>query len=177
MNEDQSTYAKEHPEFVTITCLDWKHLLKEDVIKEIIIESLTFLSEAGRIVVYAFVIMSNHFHLIWQVMGDHKREDVQRDFLKFTGQQILKHLRNGNSVLLSELYVGAKDRKYQVWERNSLGVPLWSDKVFDQKLEYIRNNPVKAGLCECPEDYKYSSAGFYLKQDKRWTFLKHEAGE
>ncbi len=51
-------------------------------------------------------------------MGDHKREDVQRDFLRFTAQQILKNLRNNNSPLLNELLVEAKDRKYQVWERN-----------------------------------------------------------
>jgi hypothetical protein len=58
--------------------------------------------------------------MIWQILGDHKREDVQRDFLKFTGQQILKVLRNENSALQNDLIVNAKDRKRQVWERNSL---------------------------------------------------------
>lgn len=78
--------------------------------------------------IYAFVPiaigMSNHFHLIWQIMGEHKRDAVQRDFLKFTGQQVLKSFRNAGSAMLSELIVNAKDRKRQVWERNSLGVPL-----------------------------------------------------
>ncbi|MEQ9412582.1 MAG: transposase, partial [Cyclobacteriaceae bacterium] len=151
-------YSKQHPEFLTVTCLEWRHVLKEDRFKNIIIESLTYLTRQKRISVYGFVIMSNHFHLIWQMIGDHKREDVQRDFLKYTGQQILKELRNSNSALLNELLVNAKDRKHQVWERNSIGVPLWSSHVFDQKLEYIHNNPVKAGLCEYPEDYHYSSS-------------------
>lgn len=165
--------AKEHAEFLTVTCLEWTHVLQEDRFKDIVIDSLRFLSKEERIKVYGFVIMSNHFHLLWQMLGDHKREDVQRDFLKFTGQQILKILRNENSEMQKELLVQAKDRKYQVWERNSLGVPLWSPEVFWQKLEYIHYNPLKAGLCEYPEDYKYSSAKFYLRNEKNWDFLVH----
>jgi putative transposase len=169
-------YAKEHAEFVTITCLEWKHILMEDRFKDIIIDSPSFFSEGKAVTIYGFVIMSNHFHLIWQMLGDNKREDVQRDFLKFTGQQILKHLRNEQSSLQKELLVDAKDRKYQVWERNSLGIQLWSPEVFLQKLDYIHNNPVKAGLCEHPEDYKYSSARFYENNEKDWDFLEHHEG-
>ena len=169
-------YLKEHSEFLTVTCLEWKHILKEDTHKEIVVESLRFLSKAKRVSIYGFVIMSNHFHLIWQLMGDHKRDAVQRDFLKFTGQQMLKRFRVEKSSILAELLVDAKDRKYQVWERNSLGIPLWSQEVFMQKLEYIHNNPVRAGLCKYSEDYKYSSARFYEKNEKDWDFLIHYEG-
>ena len=74
--------AKEHAEFITVTCLEWVHILKEDRFKDIVIDSLRFLSKEGRIRLYGFVIVSNHFHLIWQVLGDHKRNDVQRDSMK-----------------------------------------------------------------------------------------------
>ena len=107
------------------------------------------------------------------MLGDHKREDVQRDFLKYTSQQILKILRNEKSVVLDELLVQSIDRKYQIWERNPLSISLWSGKVMDQKLEYIHYNPVKAGLCKYPSEYVYSSAGFYYDSDKRWSFLIH----
>lgn len=80
------------------------------------------------------------------------------------------------SKLLNELLVNAKDRKYQVWERNSLAVPLWKPEVFEQKLDYIHNNPVTAGICQYPEDYKYSSARFYEKNKKDWVFLSHHEG-
>lgn len=169
-------YSKEFPDFITVTCLDWKPLLEDDRHKDIITDSLDFLVRKERVVIYAFVIMNNHFHMIWQMQGEHKREDVQRDFLKFTGQHILKNFRNIRSLILNEIRVNAKDRKYQVWERNSLGIPLWSPVVFNQKLEYIHYNPVKAGLCQYPEDYKYSSARFYEKNEKDWTFLTHYNG-
>jgi REP element-mobilizing transposase RayT len=169
-------YAKQHPDFITITCLEWRPILVEDTFKDVIISSLRFLSKKNRIIVYGFVIMNNHLHLVWQIHGDHLRENVQRDFLKFTSQQILKELRNRSSPMQKSLLVNSKDRKHQIWERNSLSVPLWSDKVMWQKLEYIHENPVRAGLCNRPEEYKYSSAGFYLKNEKRWDFLVHIDG-
>jgi putative transposase len=167
---------KDHPDFITITCLEWKHVLANDTFKYIITDSLRYLSQQERIRVFAFVVMDNHLHLIWQMLGDHKRDDVQRDFLKFTGQQILKQLRNDNSPLLQELYVGAKDRKHQVWERNALSIPLISENFFMQKLEYIHKNPVTAGICRYPEEYKYSSARFYYKSIRNYDFLIHYEG-
>ena len=76
-----------YPKFITATIYEWKHLLKPDKYKRIIINSLKFLVDDGRIKVYAFCIMSNHIHVIWQMKGDHKREDVQLGFLKFTAQK------------------------------------------------------------------------------------------
>jgi putative transposase len=85
-------------------------------------------------------------------------------------------MKSEKSKLLGELLVNAKDRKYQVWERNSLGVPLWYPKVFEQKLDYIHHNPVRAGLCKLPEDYKYSSARYYEEEERDWIFLTHHGG-
>lgn len=176
MTNTVTTYSKQYPEYITITCLEWKHLLDNDMHKDIIMNSLNFLVREARATIYAFVVMSNHLHLIWQCVGDHHRENVQRDFLRFTSQQIIKLLRNDHSPILTELEVDAKDRKHQVWERNSLSIPLWSTAVFNQKLEYIHLNPVRAGLCTYPEDYKYSSARFYLCNENNWSFLTHYNG-
>jgi putative transposase len=72
-----------HPQFFTATILDWKHLLKPDKYKELIIESLKFLTGEKRVEVFAFVIMSNHLHLIWKVREGHRKENVQKGFLNF----------------------------------------------------------------------------------------------
>jgi len=168
--------SKQYAEFITVTCLDWQPVLSDDRMKDIIVQSLSYLSKVHRLSVYAFVIMSNHFHVLWQVLGDHQRSAVQRDFLKYTSQRILKLMKNEDSPVLADLLVNAKDRKYQLWQRNSLGIPVWSDKVLWQKLAYIHDNPVKAGLCKRAEDYLYSSAAFYWSADKRWDFLVHVDG-
>ena len=148
----------------------------ESRFKDIIISSLSFLVKNHRVAVYAFVVMNNHIHLIWQMLGDAQREAVQRDFLRFTGQQILKVLQKENSPILEELNVNAKDRKYQVWERNSLSISLWSNKATWQKIRYIHENPISAGLCRYVEEYHYSSASYYISGEKRWNFLTHIDG-
>jgi len=152
-----------HPQFFTATILEWKHLLKEDEYKDIIIKSLQFLTNEKSVVVYAFVIMPNHIHLIWQVPDGFKRDKIQLRFLRFTAQQMKFKLLATDRTRLEQFKVNAKDREYQFWERNALSVDLWSEAVFMQKLEYIHNNPLqdKWHLAEFPEDYRYSSAKFY----------------
>jgi putative transposase len=157
--------------FFTSTVLEWKFLLTNDLYKDIIIDSLKYLVEKERVMVHAFAIMNNHLHLLWHIRHPHAKDDVQRDFQKFTSQIILKDLRNNHVQLLQEFYVGAKDRKHQVWERNPLSIGIWSEEVLRQKLEYIHNNPVKAGLCAFPEDYLYSTARLYNGDLNQWKFV------
>jgi putative transposase len=169
-------HAKHHPVFLTVTCLNWIPILDDNRFKRILTDSFRHLVINKRVDIYAFVLMSNHFHLIWQVLEDNLYQDVQRDLLRYTSQQILKILRNENSNLLSKIEVNARDRKYQVWERNSLSISLWTPKVFEQKLEYIHNNPVKAGICSTPEGYHFSSSSFYELNNSPWEFLTHYEG-
>lgn len=61
-----------HPQFFTATILERKPLLIDDCYKDIIIKSLKFLKNEGSIVIYSFVIMPNHIHLIWQIQDGHK---------------------------------------------------------------------------------------------------------
>jgi putative transposase len=151
-----------------------KRLLKPDKYKDIIIESLRFLVKEKRIILYAFVIMENHFHLIWQMQAGIKPADVQRDFLKYTAQKIKKDLQINHPTVLSHFKVKTKDRQYQFWERNALSIELSTEKVFQQKLNYIHNNPVMAGFCVLPEQYRYSSASLYELNKTSWEFLTHE---
>jgi len=173
---DTSLIPQRYADFTTVTCLNWTPLLNKDCFKEIITDSLYFLSDEKRAIIYAFVIMSTHFHIVWQVTGTRQPHTVRRDFLKFTAQQILRTLAEQSPHYLNDLLVNARDRKFQVWERNSLSIPLWSAAVINQKIEYIHNNPVEAGLCKNPWDYHYSSAGFYFQNDTHWKFLVHVDG-
>ena len=158
--------------FFTATILEWKHLLVDNGYKDIILSSLKYLTDNNRIQVYAFVIMNNHLHLLWHIVYPNKQEEVQRDFLKYTAQMILKDVRRNNPELLQDYYVGAKDRAYQVWERNPLTIAIYSEEVMKQKLQYIHENPVRAGLCTHAEDYRYSSAAFYMGSNENFGFIR-----
>jgi REP element-mobilizing transposase RayT len=163
----------EYPQFFTATNLEWKVALEKDEYKDVIIRSLRFLVEDERVIVYAFVIMPNHIHIVWQMQAGMKRENVQRDFLKFTAQRIKDRLKVNAPDLLLQFLVNAKDRKYQLWERNPLSVGLWTEQVMMEKIRYIHENPVRAGLCSYSHQYKYSSALFYHAGNDNWGFLTH----
>jgi len=167
-----------YPQFFTATILEWKPLLQEDKYKGIILDSLHFLVENKRIALYGFVLMPNHMHLIWHIAEGHKRENVQRDFLKYTAQKIKMDLEQNNKQLLEQFRVNAKDRTYQIWERNPLSIDIYSEKVLKQKLSYIHQNPLqeKWRLCSRMEEYQYSSAGFYETGKSEWQFLSHYLG-
>jgi REP element-mobilizing transposase RayT len=101
-----------YPQFFTATILEWKPLLKQDKYKDIIIDSLRFLVQQNRVNVYSFVIIPNHIHLIWQIQSGHKRENVQRDFLKYIAQKIKFDLLKNDKEWLQQFKVDAKDRRY-----------------------------------------------------------------
>lgn len=166
-------FIAEYPQFFTATNLEWKKLLRPDKYKDIIINSFRFLVENKRIKLYAFVIMPNHLHFIWQMQPLIHPSDVQRDFLKYTSQQIKYDLRQHHPDVLEHFKVHAADREYQLWERNPLSIELRTDEVYRQKLDYIHLNPVRAGICSMPEEYKYSSALFYETGVDNWGFLSH----
>jgi len=161
------------PQFYTATILEWKPLLSQDKYKNYIIESLQYLVINKRITLFAFVIMKNHIHLIWQALADCTPEKIQSSFMKFTARKMKLDLEKQHPLALEKFKVNAKDREYQFWERNPLGIDLYTHAVFMQKLEYIHWNPVKAGLCSLPEEYYYSSAKFYHTGIDDFGMLTH----
>ncbi len=100
------------PQFFTATILEWKPLLKPDKYKEIIISSLQYLTANKQITLYAFVIMNNHIHLIWQALPGKTAVQVQHSFMKYTAQQIKFDLVENHPQLLDKFRVNAKDRTY-----------------------------------------------------------------
>lgn len=161
------------PQFYTATILEWKPLLQQDKYKHVVIESLRFLVTEKRITLNAFVIMSNHLHLIWQPLNEFTPDRIQHSLMSFTAHQFKNDLEINHPQVLSHFKVDAKDRDYQFWERNSLGVDLFNETVFMQKLDYIHWNPVKASLCSLPEEYYYSSAKFYESGVDDFGMLTH----
>jgi putative transposase len=99
MNKFNSTY---HAQFITATILEWKHLLKDDSFKDIIISSLQFLHKERSVIIYAFVIMPNHMHMIWQIQDGYVQDKIQQRFLKFTAQQMkFKMVDENNKMLMN----------------------------------------------------------------------------
>jgi putative transposase len=84
-------------------------------------------------------------------------------------------LEKNHPNVLNHFYVNEKDRNYRIWQRDPLAVRILSREMLEQKLDYIHNNPLQPhwNLAKYPEDYYYSSAGFYLKGVINFPFLSH----
>ena len=157
-------------EFHTITCLNWNHLLRNDSNKKIITDSFKFLVEQERILLFGFVIMSNHIHFIWQVKDNWLAKNIKQQFLKYTAQQIKFNLSEDELALYKSTQ---SDRQFQFWERRSWVAEMNNRSVIEQKLDYIHQNPVKAGLVRNETDYVYSSSCFYNMAECNWGFITH----
>ena len=161
--------------FWTATINKWQKLLQSDLYKDVIVHSLKFLSEAGKIDVFAFVIMPNHIHIIWRVKESNGKETAQGSFLKFTAHEFKKMLMNStDKVELFNYAVEANNKNYEFWQRDSLAVHLYTPEVAYQKLDYIHLNPLAEHwqLAKDPCDYEYSTAKFYESGIKEFSFIK-----
>ena len=167
-------YAQEWPQFFTATIQEWKHLLKEDKYKNVIVDSLKFLVTERKVTINGFVIMTNNLHIIWQAKGINNLQQIQNSFIKHTSKEFKKLLEKDGNLQVYE--VNAIDRKYNFWQRDSLNTELFTEAVFHQKLNYIHYNPVKTNLCNLPEDYHFSSAMFYEKGVDHFCFIEHYRG-
>jgi putative transposase len=113
---------------------------------------------------------------VWQQILPTTKVKLQYSFMTFAAQKIKEDLQKYNAVLLESFKVNAKDRKFQIWERNPLTVDLFTPEVVYHKIEYNHNNPVRAGLCTNPEEYYYSSAKFYKTGLDSFIMLTHYLG-
>ncbi|MCU0394849.1 MAG: transposase [Chitinophagaceae bacterium] len=158
--------------FWTATINGWRHLMKHDAHKDIIIESLDYLSRNQLAAIYAFVIMPNHLHMIWRTLAMNGKETAQGSFLKYTAHRLLNMLRAEG--LQHAFRVDAINKKHEIWQRDSLAVPIYTRAVAMQKLNYLHFNPLAPHwlLAEDPCDYKYSSALYYEKDIKNFSFLQ-----
>ncbi len=170
------SYPEYWSQYFTATIYKWKHLLADDKHKDIIIDSLKNLVINKRIELNAFVVMSNHLHFIWQPLFGFTASNIQASFMKFTAHELKGSLIKNNESALEEFKVNKYDREYQIWKREPLSIELRTPEVFDQKLEYIHHNPVRAGLCINPEDYYYSSAKYYYDGTDSFGMLTHFTG-
>ena len=106
-------YAQEWPQFFTATIQKWKHLLKEDKYKNIIVDSLKFLIQEDSIIINGIVIMPNHLHIIWQAKGNNDLQKIQTSFIKHTSKEFKKLLEKDGNLQAYE--INAIDRKYNFW--------------------------------------------------------------
>ncbi len=155
--------------FITFAVVEWVDVFTRKEYADIIIESLRYCIQHKGLKLHAWCIISNHVHLIIS-SETNNLSDILRDFKKFTSKAIIEAIQNSkeesrkNWMLWIFKKAGEKNSRnndYQFWRQDNHPVQLETTTFSLDKLNYLHNNPVKAGLVEKAEDYLLSSAKDY----------------
>lgn len=166
--------------YLTFQVVDWVDIFTRKIYRDIVIESLIYCQQKKELQIFGFVIMSNHIHLILNSISG-KLSDTVRDIKKFTSSEIIKEVINNPQESRKEWMLNrfsfkaqqhSRNEKYQFWTHENHSIFLYSPKFTQEKLDYIHDNPVRAGIVEKPEDYLYSSARNYAELDSVLEIVK-----
>ena len=155
--------------FVTWSVVNWLPLFEDPCYRQIILDSLAYLREHKPTELNAFVVMATHAHAVLWPRNGVDVSDVLRDFKRHTSRTISHEaVKRGHNAHL-QVFAAARSSfrssrgEHQVWQEGSHPEAIYSGEFARQKIEYIHNNPVRAGLVSSAEDWMCSSARLYLR--------------
>ena len=156
--------------FITFSVVGWVDVFIRDVYREIVVDSFNWCIKNKGLVIHAWVIMTNHVHMIVSKKGEQPLEAILRDMKKFTSVKIIEAIKRnmGESrrkwmlmIFREAGEVNSQNEKYQFWQNGNHPIELDYNKIIEQKLDYLHNNPVKQGFVNDPVCYPWSSAMDY----------------
>lgn len=162
-------YKFHNPEglyFITFATVAWVDVFTRRDYKDILVESLRFCQREKGLLLYAWVVMSNHVHLIAAARDGHRLQDIMRDLKKYTSKQMLKaiaeHPGESRKEWMLRMFreageANSNNKDFQFWQQHNKPIELSSNEMIERYVNYLHENPVKAGYVELAEDYVYCS--------------------
>lgn len=151
--------------YITIVSKDRLPVFQSNPMREIVCRAINEARLSGGFLLFAYVIMLDHMHLLAS------RASTTSELLRFlkgiTARRVIDYLKvNNYQQSLAKLRHQKRDRnyKYSLWQTEKNVLPIFSEGMFMQKLNYIHDNPVRAGLVDCATDYRWSSARIWQRQ-------------
>ncbi|MCE5322219.1 transposase [bacterium] len=151
-------YDGHYPHFVTSATIHWIPAFRRDYYFRVMTDSLGYCIKCRGLILHAYVIMPDHFHLICtQTDGD--LPQLLGNIKGYTAHLVAEKIRQEDR----SSWVRAIERAGGVWQDGYHPEQIHSIKFCEQKMRYMHDNPVRAGFVTNPCDWKYSSAGFYYE--------------
>ncbi|CAN5472123.1 transposase [soil metagenome] len=153
------------PHFLTHTIVDWIDVFTRRELADVIVNSLNYCIMNKGLEVYVWCLMSSHLHMIAGTAekSENDLSGIMRDFKKFTSKTIIETIGEINESrrewILNHFKTGWD--KYHVWQEGMRPIELFTRRFTNQKMDYIHNNPVVAGIVREPQDYLLSSSADY----------------
>ena len=167
--------------FVTFSVVGWIDVFSREIYKEIFVNSLQHCQQNKGLKLHAWVIMTNHVHLILST-NTNKIEDIVRDLKKYTSKKIIAAIQENSTesrkVWMINLfkYAGknnSNNKDFQFWKQDYHTIELNTAAQLKERLDYLHENPVRSGLVWEPCHYKYSSAIDYYTNEHGLLKIEH----
>ena len=131
-----------HAYFVTTNVYHAEKILSDPRVADIVLSAIFFLRGKEDLRLYAFVIMSDHLHLIILPQGGKTVSQIMHSLKSYTAKKI-------NRLL---------GRSGKVWQDGFYERVIRNEADLTEKARYVEGNPVRKGLVDEPQEYVYSSA-------------------
>ena len=152
--------------YVTLTVVGWIDVFTRKEYVYELFKNLKYCQENKGLEIYAYVIMSNHMHLIAR-SKDKPLNIVLGNFKSYTSKELIKQIEANSQESRKEWLLhmfkfygrgNSQNEEFQFWQNGNHAIELCNSEVIKQKINYIHNNPVKQGIVAQPQHYIYSSA-------------------
>ncbi len=158
--------------FVSFAVVEWIDVFTRNEYREIVVDSIRYCIANKGLRVHAWVIMSNHVHLLISLEDNNLNTfaDIIRDMKKYTAMHLVKTIKEHPQESRKEWMLAMFLRRgrsnpnntmYQFWQQDNHPIEITDAAHYNNTLDYIHNNPVVAGWAAVPEQYPWSSAADY----------------
>jgi len=153
--------------YLTCVTKDRLPVFRTAVLKDLVCGALDEARRSAKFLLFAYVVMPDHLHAI--TGSTLKPSKVLQYINGITGRRVIGYLKdNGYGTSLAKLRHQDRGRKhvYSLWDHHANAKALTHEDVFIQKVNYLHRNPVRAGLVEHAEDYRWSSIRCWLRKPR-----------
>jgi REP element-mobilizing transposase RayT len=152
--------------FVTFSVVDWIPVLTDAQPFNILIDSLRYCIAHKGLCVNAYVIMPTHLHaVVFDGHGDPQNlHQTLTQFRKFTGRRLSDWVEACGTPALAEhvRIQTANDRNHQFWQTGWHPEGINGETFWRQKVNYLHENPCRKGWVQTPQEWRFSSAAYWL---------------
>jgi len=137
--------------FVTSVTYKRKPIFTIAKVNDIFLLTVEYLKLALDYKIFAYCVMPDHIHIIIQPCGEY---DLS---------YIMKMIKGGFARRYNKLNVSGG----AVWQRKFYEETIRNEAMLFSKIEYIHNNPLKANLASCLENFSYSSYQNFFTSERQ----------
>ena len=151
------------PHFITFSVVGWFDIFSRSIYKDIIVSSLIYCQENKGLILHAWVMMTNHTHLIISTETN-TISNLLRDIKKFSSKKIMEAINESPQESRKEWMLklfkfagkgNSNNKDFQFWKQGYHSIELNTSNRCEQRLNYLHENPVRLGLVWEPWHYKY----------------------